>query len=132
KLIKNKMEEDIVPRLDPGDKKAMRSAQQIRSNLDIIVSEGERLTKLIGDVLDLANLDAGRVEWHFDKTDLPEIVNHVVTLSKQQVESKGLSITVEVSSDLPPIAADRDRILQVLLNLISNAVKFTWRGGITI
>ncbi|MBF0507262.1 MAG: hypothetical protein HQL09_10565 [Nitrospirae bacterium] len=132
KLIKNKMEEDMVPRLDPGDKKAMRSAQQIRSNLDIIVSEGERLTKLINDVLDLAKLDAGRVEWHFDKTDLPEIVNHVVTLSKQQVESKGLSISVEVSSDLPPIAADRDRILQVLLNLISNAVKFTERGGITI
>jgi len=131
-LIKNKMEDDIVPRLDSGDKKAMRSAQQIRTNLDIVVSEGERLTKLIGEVLDLAELDAGRAEWHFDSTSLPEIVNHVVALSKHQVESKGLSINIEVSSDLPPVSVDRERIQQVLSNLVSNAVKFTEDGKITI
>lgn len=131
-LIKKTMEEDIAPRLDTGDNKAMRSAQQIRSNLDIILLEGERLTKLINNVLDLAKLDAGRVEWHFEKTDLHEIMRHVVTLSKHQVESKGLYISLEAGDDLPLIAVDRDRILQVLLNLVSNAVKFTEHGGITI
>jgi signal transduction histidine kinase len=132
KLIKKKMEEGILPNLDAEDKRTTRNARQILTNLDVIESEGERLIKLINDVLDLSNLDAGRVDWHFATTDLSGIAKQVMELSREDVARKGLSFDMDMGGDLPPIYADHDRLEQVFSNLVSNAVKFTEQGGITI
>lgn len=132
KVIKKKMERDIVPRMDTSDAKLMRTVGQIQSNLDVIVFEGERLTSLINNVLDLAKLDAGRVEWHFGEIDLAAIIDHVAATIRPLAEARRLFLKLEVENDLPLIQGDRDRLVQVLINLASNAVKFSERGGITI
>ena len=132
RVIKKKLEKDIIPRLDTDDVILMRAVRQVQSNLDVIVSEGERLTSLINNVLDLAKLDAGRVEWHFSEIDLAAIINHVAATSSPLIETQHLYLKLEVGKNLPAILGDRDRIVQVLINLISNAVKFSELGGITI
>lgn len=132
KLIKKKMDTDIIPALDGASRQAVRAAEQVRSNLDVIIAEGERLTNLINDVLDLAKLDAGRMEWNFDTGELPGIIAHVAAATTPVAEAKGLGLTVDVAEGLPAIRLDRDRLVQVLLNLTSNAVKFTSQGGVTI
>ncbi len=132
RVIKKKMENDVAPRLDMNDVKLMRTVGQIQTNLDIILSEGERLTSLINNVLDLAKLDAGRVEWHFEEIDLTGIIEHVVATIKPLVDARHISLKRDVAKDLPLIQGDRDRLVQVLINLASNAVKFSDHGVITI
>ena len=132
KVIKKKMARDVVPHLNTGDERLMYTVGQIQSNLDVIVSEGERLTSLINNVLDLAKLDAGRVEWHFSEIDLAAIIEHVAATIKPLTDARNLFLKLDVASDVPAIKGDRDRLVQVLINLASNAVKFSELGGITI
>lgn len=132
KVIKKKLDHDIIPFMDINDSKLMRTTGQIQSNLDVIISESERLTTLINNVLDLAKLDAGRVEWHFDAIDLSGIIEHVAAAIKPLTDARGLYLKLELEKELPPIHGDRDRLVQVFINLASNAAKFSERGGITI
>lgn len=132
RLIQKRMREEIIPRLDASDKKTMRYARQIEDNLNIIVVEGKRLTTLINDVLDLSKLDALRVEWHCQPIELHWVMEHVVAASRPLVEDKGLRLQETCEAGLPTILGDRDRLVQVLINLVSNAVKFTERGVIAL
>jgi PAS domain S-box-containing protein len=132
KIIRKKFVEDILPRLDASDKKARRAAGQIGDNLGIIVSEGERLTELVNDVLDIAKMESGKIEWDLQPVTIAEVIERSVTSTSALIEQKGLSLTVDVGFGLPNFLGDRDRLIQVMLNLISNAVKFTVAGGITL
>jgi len=132
KIIRKKFVEDILPRLDASDQKARRAAGQIGDNLGIIVSEGERLTELVNDVLDIAKMESGKIEWDLQPVTIAEVVERSVTATSALIDQKGLSLSVDVGFGLPSFLGDRDRLIQVMLNLISNAVKFTAQGGITI
>jgi Na+/proline symporter/nitrogen-specific signal transduction histidine kinase len=90
--------------------------------LRIVAEETERLTRLINQVLDLSKLESGLVEWQVTNVDLAEVVSASVAETSQLFA--GRSLDVEITGPLPPVAADRDRIVQVLLNLLSNAAKF--------
>ncbi len=132
KIIRKKFGEDILPNLGPESRKAERAARQIKDNLGIIVSEGERLTELVNDVLDIAKMESGKVEWDMRQAFIPEIIERSVSSTASLIENKRLRLVTDVPADLPPVLGDRDRLIQVMLNLISNAVKFTDRGFITI
>ena len=132
RLIQKRMREEIIPCLDASNTQAMRYARQIEDNLDIIVAEGKRLTSLINDVLDLSKLDALRVEWHCQPLELDWVMEHAVAASRPLVEDKGLRLQETLEPGLPTILGDRDRLVQVLINLVSNAVKFTERGVIAL
>jgi signal transduction histidine kinase/DNA-binding response OmpR family regulator len=132
KIIRKKFVEDILTRLDASDKKARRAAGQIGDNLGIIVSEGERLTELVNDVLDIAKMESGKIEWDLRPVSIDEVVERSVTSTSALIEQKGLTLSVDVGFGLPSFLGDHDRLIQVMLNLISNAVKFTVAGGITI
>ena len=132
RLIQKRMREEIIPCLDTNNKQAMRYARQIEDNLDIIVAEGKRLTSLINDVLDLSKLDALRVEWHCELIGLNWVMERAVAASRPLVEDKGLRLQETREPGLPTILGDRDRLVQVLINLVSNAVKFTERGVIAL
>ena len=103
--------------------------QQVEDNLKVVVSEGERLTKLIDDVLDLAKIEAGKLEWHMEpvvdgRRHRPRHGRHLVA-----VRAEGPARWSRTSTpDLPVVTGDRDRLIQVVINLISNAVKFTDAG----
>ncbi len=132
KLNKKSLEEKILPAIDTQNKKALRAAGQLDQNLDIVTTEGKRLTTLINDLLDLAKIEAGKVEWKMEKVDPREIIDQALSSTAVLFEEKKLALNTDISGDLGKIKADKDRIIQVIINLISNAVKFTDKGEIKV
>ena len=101
--------------------------------VDAIRRNGEHLLGLLDDVLDLSRLNGGEVSLNLESVDPCRIATDVVTMLKGRAKAKGLSITTQCDGPLPlTIQTDPVRVRQVLLDLISNAVKFTDFGGITI
>jgi Na+/proline symporter/nitrogen-specific signal transduction histidine kinase len=93
--------------------------------LDIIVKETERLTRLINDVLDLAKIESGRADWYMENIDLPEVLHEAVAATSQLFHERSITL-VEMLPTFPvQVFADRDRIIQVVINLLSNAAKFS-------
>lgn len=92
--------------------------------LTIVVEEAERLTRLIKQVLDLAKLESGRIDWDITAVDLREVVEDSVQATAGLFGERAVDLAVEVPASVPPVAADRDRLVQVLVNLLSNAAKF--------
>jgi signal transduction histidine kinase/DNA-binding response OmpR family regulator len=131
KIIKKRLEDRIFPLVPKDDKKVVSTIQQVEDNLKVVVSEGERLTKLIDDVLDLAKIEAGKLEWHMENVTVAEIIDRATAATSSLFEQKGLRLEKQIAADLPAITGDQDRLIQVVINLISNAVKFTDTGTIT-
>ncbi len=103
-----------------------------RRDLDNIRASAHHLNHLIGDVLDLASSDAGQLHLDREPLCLNEILTEVIALGEVMAREKGLAWYADVPADLPFVWADRTRLQQVTLNLISNAVKFTQAGTITL
>ncbi|WP_027186314.1 ATP-binding protein [Desulfovibrio inopinatus] len=131
KMIKKKFTQEIVP-LVPEDTKTRRTVEQLQSNLDIIVSEGTRLTDLVNDVLDIAKMESGRVEWVMRPLRVGELLEHATAANLSLFKQRGLKLVTDIEPDLPIIEGDRDRLIQVVINLLSNAVKFTEHGVVTV
>lgn len=100
----------------------------------IIVKESERLTRMINQVLDLSKLESGNAEWHATELDLNEVIHEAVSTTGQLLREHGVALELALPESVPRVRADHDRLMQVMLNLISNAVKFCPRdtGRITI
>lgn len=131
KIIKKKLDDVIFPLLSAEDQKVQRNIKQVGDNIDIIVSEGARLTTLINDVLDIAKMEAGKVDWKMEPLQVTEVVERVIATSSALFQQKNLELIQDIDSGLPEIIGDRDRLIQVLINLISNSVKFTDSGSVT-
>jgi signal transduction histidine kinase/DNA-binding response OmpR family regulator len=131
KLTRSKLESGIFPHVSPAEPKATKALEQVRGNIDIIVSEGERLTALISDVLDISRMEAGRVEWRMAPFAPAAVVRRTLEATSTLI-APGVEVRSQVSPDLPTINGDFDRIMQVLINLVSNAAKFTAHGSITV
>lgn len=97
--------------------------------LSIINNETDRLTRLINDILDLTKIEAGKLSWHITRVDLPEIIRTSVTNIHSLAENKSLLMDLNVPAALPRLYGDRDRLVQVITNILSNAIKFTPDGG---
>lgn len=131
KIIMKRLDERIFPLVPSADAKVAQTVRQVQDNLKVVVSEGERLTKLIDDVLDLAKIEAGKLEWHMEDVSVADVIERATDATSSLLEQKGLRLVKTVAPDLPMVTGDRDRIIQVVINLISNAVKFTADGAIT-
>jgi Na+/proline symporter/signal transduction histidine kinase len=92
--------------------------------LGIIIKESERLTRLINQILDLAKIESGRTEWHMAELNLKDVIEDSVNATIQLFKDKKVELELHLPSAVPPVNADRDRLMQVLINLLSNAVKF--------
>jgi signal transduction histidine kinase len=125
RIIQKRLEERVFPAVQSEEVKTQRAMQQVRENVGIIIGEGERLTAMINDVLDLAKIEAGKVEWHMQPLSVAEVIERATAATASLFEEKHLRLIKEVSEGLPPVVGDRDRLIQVVINLISNAVKFT-------
>ncbi len=130
-MIKERLDEDIVPALRQADQRLKRAVSKVDANINIIISEAERLTSLINDVLDIAKMEAGRVDWHIEPVSPKEILERAIAATASLFAQGNLQLQQDIPADLPNVEADRDRILQVVINLLSNAVKFTEQGTIT-
>ncbi len=99
-------------------------ADRHREFTNIIVRESQRLTRLITQVLDFQRIESGRMDWHLSRVDMTDVIAEAVAATRQLVEEKQISLASDLEPRLPEIEGDRDRLVQVLVNLISNAVKF--------
>lgn len=96
--------------------------------LRILLEEIERLTRLINQVLDLSKLESGRAEWEIEEVDLGELVKDSVAATAQLFRERETEVAVRLPEGVPAVATDRDRVKQVMLNLLSNAAKFCEPG----
>jgi signal transduction histidine kinase/Na+/pantothenate symporter len=102
--------------------------EQRQQFLAIIVRESERLTRLITDMLDLAKMQSGDLHWQFADVQLAGLLHDAAASTGQLFRDRGVTLTLALADDLPPVRADADRITQVAINLLSNAVKFSPAG----
>ena len=92
--------------------------------LGIITRESERLTRLINQVLDLAKLESGAADWHPSEMDMREVIEEATTALSQIYKERNIRLELQLPENSPPVTADRDRVMQVVLNLLSNAANF--------
>jgi signal transduction histidine kinase len=132
KLINKDFDKLFLPLIGPEQKLRQR-AERVGQNLGVIVREGERLTRLINDVLDLAKIESGRIEWRDSLVTVKELVEQSIqAVSGQFNNLPDVRLQVTIAPGLPPIMADRDRLTQVLINLLNNAAKFTPAGTVDV
>src|SRR5262249_3202657 len=96
--------------------------------LGIIIKETARLTRLINQILDLSRIESGRVEWRESLVDLRGVIEDTITANSQLFRERGAHLEARLPARVPRVLADLDRIVQVLVNLLSNAAKFVERG----
>ncbi len=101
-------------------------------DLNAIYNSGQHLLRLINDILDLSKIEAGKMELAIDEINLPDLVNSVMSTAAGLVKDKPIKLLHHLPEDCPVVRADPIRIRQVLINLLSNAAKFTEQGTITI
>ncbi len=104
----------------------------ITKNLELIRASGDRLTKLVNDLLDFSSAKDDATYVKFKPVDLNSVITLVIAICKPLVGDKRLELRAEVDPDLPMVAGDEDRLQQILVNLTSNAIKFTYSGEVVI
>ncbi len=97
--------------------------------LNIILDETVRLNSLVNDLLDLSQLEARQVSWPMEEVAVRPLFEQVAAKFQPQLERQNLTLEIKVDGDLPAVLGNKDRIQQVLINLLGNAVSFTPAGG---
>lgn len=129
-IVQTRLENVIFPAISTDAPKTARAAAQIRENIDIMITEGQRLTKMINDILDLEKIEAGQMVWDTEPLDMGSVIRQAAAATNSLYTTKGLEFHIDVADELPMVSGDRNRLVQVIINLISNAVKFTERGHV--
>jgi two-component system, OmpR family, phosphate regulon sensor histidine kinase PhoR len=108
---------------------ALENQQTSQRFLSTIRDNALRLNRLVNDLLALSNIELGETKLHLETVHLKEVLESILTMTEARVEEKHLHLVQNVPVDLPLIRADRDRLSQILINILDNAVKFTPEGG---
>jgi two-component system sensor histidine kinase BaeS len=101
----------------------------VKASLDIVAMETDRLDRLVGDVLDLAKLQANRFTVRHEEVDLGRVLDHAYGAFAEEARRRDIDYRLEAADDAPVIVSDGDRVLQVISNLLSNAFRWTPDGG---
>jgi Na+/proline symporter/nitrogen-specific signal transduction histidine kinase len=105
------------------DDDTMEGAQR-QQFLGIIVTEAERLSRLVSQVLDMAKIEAGQADWDSTPVDMREVVEQVADSMRESYRERGVALAIELPAQVRSVWADADRLTQVVLNLLSNALKY--------
>jgi two-component system, OmpR family, phosphate regulon sensor histidine kinase PhoR len=108
---------------------AIEDKETARKFLSTILRHAERLNRLVDELLVISNIELGEMTFHFEPVSLAGIVESTRHIVELKARNKHISTAEKVPEDLPRIRADRDRLSQILLNILDNAVKFTSEGG---
>lgn len=106
--------------------------QATKDILKTAYNENDRLIRLVNNLLALSRIEGGRFTYAIKKTDIDEVITKVMENMRMAVKEKDLFMKYESSGKLPLVVADEDKISEVLINLIGNAIKYTQKGGVTI
>jgi len=119
----------IIGYLETLQNGALESAEDARRFIDVMLRQAQRLHRLVEDLLTISKIELGEMEFHFEPILLSETVDHVISLLEAKAKEKKISMQNDLTRNLPPVKADRDRLCQILVNVLDNAVKFTGSGG---
>jgi two-component system, OmpR family, phosphate regulon sensor histidine kinase PhoR len=112
---------------------AMENKEESRQFIEIIIKHAQRLNRLVEDLLTISKIELGEMNFHFEQVSLGEVVTNVISLIESKAVLKKIKIDNRITDKLPPVRADKDRLMQVFVNILDNAVKFTQdAGGIII
>lgn len=100
--------------------------------LQIIKSNSERINSLVDDLMTISKIELGVVRIEKTPVDVPDVIEHVITMLKAKAAEKNLALKTDLPEAPFKISADKDKLIQVLTNLVDNAIKFTEKGGVTI
>ena len=106
--------------------------EQARQELELIQRNGLRLAKLVNTLLDFSRIQAGRMQAHFEQADLPSVTAELASVFRSAIDRAGLTLTVDCPPLDQPVHLDRQMWEKVVLNLLSNALKYTFEGVITV
>jgi len=127
-LVRDRLVESVWPLLPPSHQKLQTKIEQ---NLAVVMAEAERLAALVDDVLDEAKMATGKFAWQMETLDLREVLDRAIAATTSLFENRPLLLQTDIAPDLGTLTGDRNRLIQVVVNLIGNAVKFTPAGSIT-
>jgi two-component system phosphate regulon sensor histidine kinase PhoR len=111
---------------------ALEDKENAHKFLETIKNHSERLNSLVSDLLTLSGIELGDIKIEKETVDLNNLIDTVFETLKEKAQTKGLYLRKEISPGPQEVKADRNRLIQILLNLVDNAIKFTEKGGITI
>ncbi|MFC1626646.1 sensor histidine kinase [Patescibacteria group bacterium] len=107
-------------------------SDESREFLTAAYNENDRLIRLVNNLLNISRIEAGRLKFEFNKVQMGTVISEVVTNLQMAAKEKGIHLKGEPDENLSEVVADADRIKEVLINLVGNAVKHTYEGGVTI
>ncbi|MBF0398352.1 MAG: HAMP domain-containing histidine kinase [Desulfobacterales bacterium] len=128
-IIKKKLA-SIFDHLNIEDKKQKKDIEQIKTNIDIVVSETSNLNNIIEKLITFADIISGKASWTKDEFNMSELINELINKYINLFEEKGILIEKMIDDDIPMVTADKRKIAQVIDNLLSNALKFTNHGNV--
>ncbi|MCX8069173.1 MAG: cell wall metabolism sensor histidine kinase WalK [Thermodesulfovibrionales bacterium] len=129
-MSKRKFNDTVVANLNLEDFKIKKAVNTINRNFDTILSEGERITSLVNQILDISKLESGNMKWNLSYVKIKDLIENAYRALFSLFDRKRIVFRIDIQQELPLVKVDKERILQVLVNLLSNALKFTDEGVI--
>jgi len=108
---------------------ALEEPENARKFLEIVFRHTERLGRLTDDLTDLSNIELGRISLRLEPTAVAEVADSVLAIIAPRASAGQVTVEARLPADLPHVVVDRDRLAQILINLVDNAVKYTPKGG---
>jgi signal transduction histidine kinase len=116
-----------------GENKEKNLTPDQLESIGVIYQSGNDLLSLINEILDLSKIESGKMELQVEELKIQDIADTITSNFQHLVDNKGLNLAIRVSDNVPPVIhTDRKRLDQVIKNLMSNAIKFTEKGGVTV
>jgi signal transduction histidine kinase len=130
RVAKQRFAKTLQPYLSKADEKTRKVAEQTGKTLDIVSDESDRLWRMIEDVLDLTQLETGRMHWSFAPLDIRAVVEKVAARVGPGYENKHLPLRLDLAEWLPEMVGDFEMLDKLFWNLLDNALKFTSQGEV--